>query len=107
MSSLLGVSQRYLSSFIGERLIYDLRVAMYEHMQRIFEGAWSLDGAARDAFVADACGSDDALRRDVEALLSQQTAGEPFLSEEGIERYRFDGDQLEIVSAHPLDEEKP
>jgi ATP-binding cassette subfamily B protein len=35
VSSLLGVAQRYLSSNIGEGLIYNLRVAMYDHMQRM------------------------------------------------------------------------
>ncbi len=34
-SSLLGVGQRYLSATIGEGLIYDLRVAMYRHMQQM------------------------------------------------------------------------
>lgn len=34
-SSLLGVAQRWLSSTIGEGLIYGLRVAMYTHMERM------------------------------------------------------------------------
>jgi ATP-binding cassette, subfamily B, bacterial len=34
-SSLLGVAQRHYSSQIGEGVIYDLRVAMYDHMQRM------------------------------------------------------------------------
>lgn len=34
-TSLLGVAQRWLSSTIGEGLIYSLRVAMYTHMQRM------------------------------------------------------------------------
>ena len=34
-SSLLGVAQRYLSSQIGEGVIFDLRRAMYAHMQRM------------------------------------------------------------------------
>ncbi len=34
-SSLLGVAQRHLSAQIGEGVIFDLRVAMYDHMQRM------------------------------------------------------------------------
>jgi len=34
-SNLLGVAQRHLSASIGEGLIFDLRVAMYAHMQRM------------------------------------------------------------------------
>ncbi|MFQ5459437.1 MAG: ABC transporter ATP-binding protein [Anaerolineae bacterium] len=34
-SSLLGVIQRRISAQIGEGIIYDLRVAMYAHMQRM------------------------------------------------------------------------
>jgi ATP-binding cassette subfamily B protein len=34
-SSLLGVAQRRFSSQIGEGVIFDLRVAMYRHMQRM------------------------------------------------------------------------
>lgn len=35
LSSLLGVAQRHFSSQIGEGVIFDLRVAMYQHMQRM------------------------------------------------------------------------
>jgi len=35
LSSLLGVAQRHISATIGEGLIYDLRVAAYEHVQRM------------------------------------------------------------------------
>jgi serine/threonine-protein kinase len=38
------------------------------------------DGAARAAFVATACGSDEALRREVEALLAHAETAEGFLS---------------------------
>lgn len=34
-SSLLGVAQRQISAIIGEGLIFDLRAAMYAHMQRM------------------------------------------------------------------------
>ena len=35
VNGLLGVGQRYLSASIGEGVIYDLRVALYTHMQRM------------------------------------------------------------------------
>ncbi len=35
VNGLLGVAQRYLSASIGEGVIYDLRVALYTHMQRM------------------------------------------------------------------------
>ncbi|HEX9116843.1 MAG TPA: ABC transporter ATP-binding protein [Anaerolineae bacterium] len=35
VSGLLGVVQRYLSAMIGEGVIYDLRLALYTHMQRM------------------------------------------------------------------------
>jgi ATP-binding cassette subfamily B protein len=35
LSSLLGVAQRHFSSQIGEGVIFDLRVAMYRHMQQM------------------------------------------------------------------------
>ena len=35
LSGLLGVGQRFLSAIIGEGVIYDLRVAVYSHLQRM------------------------------------------------------------------------
>lgn len=35
LSGLVGVAQRYLSSQIGEGIIFDLRRALFEHMQRM------------------------------------------------------------------------
>lgn len=35
LSGLLGVGQRYLSAIIGEGMIYDLRVALYSHLQHM------------------------------------------------------------------------
>ncbi len=35
VTGLLGVGQRYLGSSIGEGVIYDLRVALFSHMQRM------------------------------------------------------------------------
>jgi ATP-binding cassette subfamily B protein len=35
LAGLLGVGQRYLSAVVGEGVIYDLRVAVYSHLQRM------------------------------------------------------------------------
>ena len=35
LSGLIGVAQRYLSSRVGEGIIFDLRQAMYAHLQRM------------------------------------------------------------------------
>ena len=48
-------------------------------IEAICEAALERDPNARSAFVADACGADEDLRRDVEALLSHAAAAEGFL----------------------------
>ena len=35
INGLLGVAQRYMSSFVGEGIIFDLRCALYAHLQRM------------------------------------------------------------------------
>ncbi len=35
INGLLGVAQRYMSSFVGEGIIFDLRSALYAHLQRM------------------------------------------------------------------------
>ena len=53
------------------------------------------DAAGRAAFVADACGSDEALRREVEALLAHAETAEGFLSA-----------PLEVLAAQALTDER-
>jgi len=48
-------------------------------IERICQAALECDGAVRDAFLADACGTDMALRREVEALLAHEDAAAGFL----------------------------
>jgi Tol biopolymer transport system component len=55
--------------------------ARESRVERICQEALALDVAARDAFVADTCAGDDALRREVESLLRQQSQAEGFLAE--------------------------
>jgi hypothetical protein len=42
--------------------------------ERIFHAALERPAAARAAFVAEACGGDDELQRDVQSLLDQMAA---------------------------------
>jgi serine/threonine protein kinase/Tol biopolymer transport system component len=50
-------------------------------VEGICHDALALDGVAREAFVADACAGDDALRREVESLLRQESKADGFLAE--------------------------
>jgi len=50
-------------------------------VERICHAALALDASAREAFVADACAGDEALRREVESLLRQESTADGFLSE--------------------------
>ena len=47
----------------------------WQDIARLYELALEQPASARDAFVAAACGGDQALRREVESLLRQDTAG--------------------------------
>ena len=49
----------------------------WHQISRIFNSALSLDGEARDAYLAGQCGSDESLRAEVEKLIvSHQRASE-------------------------------
>jgi ATP-binding cassette, subfamily B, bacterial len=71
-SSLLGVAQRNLSARIGEGLIYDLRLAMYRHMQRMslrfFTDTKTGDIISR--FSNDVVGAQNALTGTIPSLLT-------------------------------------
>ena len=53
----------------------------WQQISRIFNSALSLDGEARDAYVAGQCGSDESLRVEVEKLIAshQQASKENFI----------------------------
>jgi serine/threonine protein kinase/TolB-like protein/Tfp pilus assembly protein PilF len=53
----------------------DLTPGRWQQIARIYEQAVEHDAATRDAFLARACGGDEALRREVESLLQQDEAG--------------------------------
>ena len=48
-------------------------------IERICQAALERDGSVREAFIADACGTDVALRREVESLLAHETTAASFL----------------------------
>ena len=48
-------------------------------VERICQAALELRPAERSAFVADACGADEDLRREVESLLAQDAAADRFI----------------------------
>ena len=51
----------------------------WARVKAVLEGAMALDGAARSAFVVDACGGDSALRQYVTALLHSYDRSQSFL----------------------------
>jgi serine/threonine protein kinase len=54
--------------------------ARWRRVEEICGGALERTGDERTAFVAAACGDDEALRQEVEALLAREAAGEGFLT---------------------------
>jgi len=56
-------------------------VSRESDVERICHEALALDAAAREAFVANACSGDEALRREVESLLRQESKADGFLVE--------------------------
>jgi serine/threonine protein kinase/Tol biopolymer transport system component len=54
-------------------------------LERIFAEARTLEGSARQAFITDACGDDETLRRDAVDLLSAETPIE-FMSQPALDR---------------------
>src|SRR5262249_43603574 len=51
----------------------------WSNIKRIFQEAVELDPAARAGFVTEACGTDTALRSEIESLLGSYTSAEGFL----------------------------
>jgi TolB-like protein/tRNA A-37 threonylcarbamoyl transferase component Bud32/Flp pilus assembly protein TadD len=53
----------------------------WPRVKAVFEQAVSLDAAQRSAFLASACGSDEVLRRHVDALLASHDSSQSFLEQ--------------------------
>lgn len=52
----------------------------FKRLEHLFHSAKMMDGMARASYLDRVCGSDDALRREVEALLAAQPLADDFLS---------------------------
>ena len=51
-----------------------LRLTQWQRIEKLFQSALELEPAQRAAFLAQACGDDEALRHEVESLLVYQGA---------------------------------
>ena len=49
----------------------------WRQVEEIFQAVVELDGAERDAFMTEACGDDNELRREIESLLAYVAASAP------------------------------
>ena len=58
----------------------DPALARWRRVEEICDAALRLDPSERDAYLADVCGADEALRREVEALLVHEETSQGFLS---------------------------
>ena len=52
----------------------------WQHVSRLYHDVLGRAGDERAAFLQEACGGDEALRRDVESLLAQEGRAEGFLA---------------------------
>ena len=57
-----------------------MSAASLERLKEIFHSARELPARERDAFVRDACGEDESLRREVDALLDADHAPDDFIA---------------------------
>jgi serine/threonine protein kinase len=72
----------------------EIRETRRRDIERICQAALDRDPLSRAAFLAEACGGDDALRREVESLLAQESSVERFM----------EGAVLEVTAAGALAE---
>ena len=56
----------------------------WAEVERLFQGAVTLDERARAAYLAEACAGDEELRREVESLIDRAAVTHGFLSEPAI-----------------------
>ena len=73
----------------------------WQQISRIFKSAIDLDGSARAAYVKERCGTDDALREEVERLIDshQQAADKDFIGGHAVEEAAelFTGDEESLM----------
>jgi serine/threonine protein kinase len=57
----------------------------WRQIEELYHGAMERDSEERSAFLAEACAGDEALRREVESLLTYQRQAEPLLEKPALE----------------------
>src|SRR6266496_1018155 len=57
----------------------------YQQVEQLYRAAIEVESDRRDAFLAEACGGDDALRRDIESLLGYQAQSGGILDQHALE----------------------
>jgi Tol biopolymer transport system component len=57
----------------------------WQHAERLFHAALARDDSERPAFLREACGGDESLRRDVESLLTFETDAQAFMQASALE----------------------
>ncbi len=57
----------------------------WQQGEKIYHGALERDESQREAFLEEACGGDDKLKREVESLLEQESQAEAFLQAPALE----------------------
>ena len=86
----------------------------WAEVERLFQGAVTLDERARAAYLAEACAGDEELRREVESLIDRAAVTHGFLSEPAIatdtDQPTSDERRLRTVrealsgASHPIDD---
>jgi len=59
--------------------VTDLLSDRWQQIERLYNGALERSATEREAFLAQACGDDDALRQEVRSLLGYERAADQFL----------------------------
>src|SRR5690242_19653595 len=57
----------------------------WQRIERLYHAALEVEESLRVAFLQDACGGDEALRREIEALLSREKRAEKFMETPALE----------------------
>jgi eukaryotic-like serine/threonine-protein kinase len=74
----------------------------WQQVSQIYHAALARDAQQRDAFVREACGSDEALRHEVTSLLTQPVSAENFLGEPAVAAPLVDNSGASILTGRRL-----
>ncbi|HYX40437.1 MAG TPA: serine/threonine-protein kinase, partial [Pyrinomonadaceae bacterium] len=73
-----------------------MKAERWQQIEQVYHAALERDASARAAFLNEACADDEALRREVESLLSYQTQAEEFIEAPALQV------AAELLTAEPL-----